>query len=163
MKKKFARWVTITQAGTPGVTAGRVGTHGCARMNDRAVPVAMNSLNATTRVMQISTIPGSSHHTDTNRDPSRKWTWLRRIRGCLPSSLRRASLAKSRSVSDTTVRLPGRDAPGAGERLARLEDPQSITGLQRVGRAGHRLDPQPAAAAPRVGQRIAGEQHQVAV
>src|SRR5882757_4779766 len=59
-------------------------------------------------------------------------------------------------------RAPGSDAPRAGVRAARIQPDQGVPGPKSVRRAGHGLDGQAAPAAD-VGQRVAREEHQIAV
>ena len=81
IKKKFTRCVTMIQTGTPGLKCGVDCTHGCVLMYDWAGPVPMNSFSATTIAIPATATPGTSHHTEMNREPSRKCTWLSRSRG----------------------------------------------------------------------------------
>lgn len=74
MRKKFIQCVMITHTGIPGSKVGNVGTHGFESMNDWAALVRTNNFSATTATTPNSTTPSSSHHTEMNREPSRKCT-----------------------------------------------------------------------------------------
>ena len=73
----------------------------------------------------------------------------------------RARAPPQRAGSARSRRERRRDPPRAGERAARLEPDQRLAAAERVRRAGHRLDRD--AAPVDVRERIAGEQHHVAV
>src|SRR5579884_3287140 len=84
-------------------------------MNALAVPVAMNSLKATTMAAQMRTAPGSSHHTDTKRRPIRTCTRESESRGCTPCSRSSASWANSSWRWASRRSRPLRSALTAGD------------------------------------------------
>ena len=91
-----------------------------------------------------------------------RWCSLDRSAPRLDAARTRTS--ELRSASATAARqatADGADAPLARERVAGLQPDQCLAAAERVRRAGHRLDGE--AAPVDVGERVAGEDHQVAV
>src|ERR1700730_14508282 len=71
-------------------------------------------------------------------------------------------LVPSNDARISRRRAPGSDAPCARERAAWIQPDQGVPGPKSVRRAGHGLDGKAAPAAV-VGQRVAREEHQIAV